>query len=67
VFSTDEAEQLFDRKLQYIIDGLGNIIERIMERTMDMMAMIKRERCENLKRIERNRHEDYERLMKRLP
>jgi hypothetical protein len=67
VFPTDEAEQLFDRKLQRAMDGLGDMMERMMERTMDMMERMERERREDLERMERNRREDHERLMERLP
>jgi hypothetical protein len=44
VFLTDEAEQLFNHKLQRAMDELGDIMERIMERTMDIVAMMERER-----------------------
>jgi hypothetical protein len=66
VFTTDEAEQLFDRKLHRSMDGLGDMMERMMERMMDMMAMMERERREDQERMERNRRDDHERLMERL-
>jgi superfamily II DNA/RNA helicase len=66
VFSTDEAEQLFDHKLAPSMDGLAKIIERMMERTLNMIAIMEREKLKDLKRMERNRREDYKRLMNRL-
>jgi hypothetical protein len=67
VVTISEVEQLLDRKLQRSIDGLVEIMERMMEKMMDMMAIMERDRREDQERTERNRYEDHERLIERLP